>query len=89
MASFKILLTEEAQSDIRKLESQLQNRILDKLEWMGINVSLLRHQSLQGSKWNNTFKYRVGNYRIIYQLNQKDKILIVLKVGHRRDVYRL
>ena len=89
MASFKILLTEEAQSDIRKLESQLQNRILDKLEWMGINVSLLRHQSLQGSKWNNTFKYRVGNYRIIYQLDQKEKNLTVLKVGHRRDVYRL
>ena len=89
MADFRIELTEEAQSDIRKLETRLQNRILDKLEWMGVNATLLRHQSLQGNKWKNTFKYRIGDYRIIYHLNRQDRVLTVLKVGHRRDVYRL
>ncbi|HIE55641.1 MAG TPA: type II toxin-antitoxin system RelE/ParE family toxin [Chromatiaceae bacterium] len=88
MADFRIVLTEEAQSDIRKLETRLQNRILDKLEWIGANATLLRHQSLQGDKWKNTCKYRIGDYRIIYRLNHQDRVLTVLKVGHRRDVYR-
>lgn len=35
------------------------------------------------------WKIRVGNYRIIYEINDKAKEIIVLHVGHRRDVYRL
>ncbi len=88
MADFRIVLTEEAQSDIRKLETRLQNRILDKLEWMGVNAAFLRHQALQGHTWKNTFKYRVGDYRIIYHINHQSRVLTVLKVGHRRDIYR-
>jgi mRNA interferase RelE/StbE len=88
MKPFDVILTREAQADIRGLPPDLQNRILDKLAWMGINALLLRRLPLQGKKWEGTLKYRVGDYRIIYQFDQENRRLVVLKVGHRRDVYK-
>jgi mRNA interferase RelE/StbE len=88
MKPFNVILTSEAQTDIRSLSTNIQNRVLDKLEWMGTNALLLRHQPLQGKKWGGTMKYRIGDYRIIYQLDRNSEQLIVLKVGHRRDVYK-
>ena len=87
MNGFQVLLMPEAQADIKDLDSTLQTRILDKLEWVGKNAKQLRHHALQGKEWMGCFKYRVGNYRIIYQIDRSAERLLVLKVGHRRDVY--
>ncbi len=67
MASFQVFLTPEAQADILRLDPVLQMRILDKLEWMGQNAELLRHHPLQIREWSECFRYRVGDYRIIYR----------------------
>ena len=88
MNTFGVLLTPEAEADIKRLDPVLQTRILDKLAWMGENAELLHHQALQGSEWRECFRYRVGNYRIIYKMDRDAEKLIVLKVGHRRNVYR-
>lgn len=87
MSAFKIILTPEAQNDVKELDSAVQARILDRLEWMGANAEMLRHQMMQGEEWHGCFKYRVGNYRIIYQLDRASERMVVLKVGHRREVY--
>ena len=87
MNGFRVSLTPEVQQDIKHLDPSLQLRILDKLVWLGQNARFLRHQSLQGQEWAGCFKYRVGDYRIMYTMNQSAEELIVLKVGHRRDVY--
>ncbi len=88
MARFTVTLTTEAQKDILALNTTVQSRILDKLEWIGANAELIRHQPLKGEQWEGLFKYRVGNYRILYQFNVATKQLIILKVGHRREVYK-
>jgi mRNA interferase RelE/StbE len=88
MTTFRVLLTREAQEDVRRLAPEIRARILDKLAWMGQNADLLRHQALQGDAWSSCFKYRVGDYRIIYQLDPAGPTLTVLKIGHRREVYR-
>ncbi len=87
-AILTVILTPEAQADIKRLDPPLQTRILDRLEWISQNSKLLRHQALRGEKWGGCFKYRVGDYRIIYQINRPAQKLTVLKVGHRREVYK-
>jgi mRNA interferase RelE/StbE len=87
MNAFQVILVPEAQADIRRLDPSLRTRILNKLEWMGQNAELLRHQVLQRKEWIGCFKYRVGDYRIIYQVDWSAERLVVLKVGHRREVY--
>lgn len=88
MNTFQVILTPEAQADIKRLDPVGQTRILDKLDWMGENAALLRHQALQGKEWGGCYKYRIGDYRIIYQVDWAAEKLFVLKVGHRRDVYK-
>jgi len=88
MNGFRVILTPEAQADIKRLAPATQTRVLDKLAWMGENAQLLRHQPLRGEEWQGCFKYRLGDYRIIYQMDWPAAALTVLKVGHRREVYR-
>jgi len=87
MSTFAVVLTAEAQADIRRLDPTLQTRILIKLAWMGQNADLLRHHALQSEKWRGCFKYRIGSYRVIYQVDWTAEKLVILKVGHRREVY--
>ena len=87
MNGFRVILTPEAQQDIRHLDPSLQTRTLDKLAWIGENARFLRHEALQGREWEGCLKYRVGDYRIIYTMNQSAQELTILKVGHRRQVY--
>ena len=76
-----------AQRAISPLDSPVQTSILNRIEWIGDNAELLRHQAMKGDEWHGCFKYSVGDYRITYQLNNSVKKMIVLKVGHRREVY--
>jgi mRNA interferase RelE/StbE len=88
MKPYQVILTPEAQADLRRMTSAVRERLLDKLEWMGENVELIRHQSMQGDEWKGSFKYRVGDYRIIYSLDHSAAKLFVLKAAHRREVYK-
>jgi mRNA interferase RelE/StbE len=88
MKPYQVILTSEAQSDLRKIASSIRTRLLDKLDWMGENAELIQHQALQGDEWKGCFKYRVGDYRIIYRMEYPAATLFVLKVGHRREVYK-
>ena len=88
MKAYQVSLTSEAQSDLRGIASATRTRLLDKLEWIGENAELIQHQALQGDEWKGCYKYRVGDYRIIYRMEHPMMKLIVLKVGHRREVYK-
>jgi len=88
MSGFEVILTPEAQADIGRLDRSLQTRVLDTLEWMGENAELMRHSALKGREWAGCFKYRLGDYRLIYLLDRSVRTLVLLNFGHRRDVYR-
>lgn len=88
MSGFEVIVTPEAQADIGRLDPTLQARVLDRIEWMGENAEVMRHLLLRGEEWAGCFRYRLGDYRIIYLLDRSAHRLVVLKVGHRRDVYR-
>lgn len=88
MSKFILALTREAQDDIRELGRPIQNRILEKLEWLAENALLIVHQPLKGEQWAGAFRYRVGDYRIIYLIDIENSQITVLKIGHRREIYK-
>lgn len=88
MNPYQVILTPGAQSDLKSIASATRTRLLDKLEWIGENAQLVQHQSLQGEEWKGCYKYRVGDYRILYRIEHAETKLFVLKVGHRREVYK-
>jgi mRNA interferase RelE/StbE len=87
MNPWSVVLTTEAQADILRLAPVVQARMLNRLQWIGDNASLINHQPMRG-EWHGCYRYRVGDYRIIYQVDRSAQQVTVLKVGHRRDVYR-
>jgi len=44
-------------------------------------------RALKGSKWEDCWRYRCGDYRIIVRIMDEDVVVVVLKVSNRKDVY--
>jgi mRNA interferase RelE/StbE len=60
---------------------------------MGERVAKLENprslgQALQGSKFGEYWRYRVGDFRIVCEIQDKKVVVLVLRVGHRREIYR-
>jgi mRNA interferase RelE/StbE len=55
---------------------------------MAEHVLTAPHQALHGEQWRGAFRLRIGDYRVIYRLDRTAEVLTILRVGHRRDIYR-
>jgi len=76
-----------AVDELRKLDKAVAQRILRRLKWLAENFDTLTPEALT-AELKGLFKLRVGSYRVIYEINRKDRLLIVHLVGHRRDIYK-
>jgi mRNA interferase RelE/StbE len=81
---------EAAKKELAKLDRQVANRLLDFLKQRVINLKDPRSvgQALKGSKLGEFWKYRVGDFRIIASIQDQKMIILILRVGNRREIYR-
>ena len=79
----KIVLTRRAVKDLEGLDDQTRKRILEKLKAYGQDP--LQHSIKLAVPKLGTYRYRIGDYRVIFDL--EDDTVIVLRVGNRRDIY--
>jgi mRNA interferase RelE/StbE len=84
--SYRIQLTPTAAKELKKLSADIQARIFPKIEALSEIPRPLGIKALQGQKEN--FRLRLGTYRIIYQIDDENLLIRILKISHRRDVYR-
>ena len=82
--SYKIEYKSSVVRDLKKLDKGVAGRILDQLE-MNLSENPDGGQPLTG-QFKGLFKYRVGDYRIIYTRTVEG--ILVLRIGHRSKVYR-
>ncbi len=86
MAGYKVEIKKSAFKEIQKLDKSSVPHIFQKIESLSHNPRPTQAIKIKGSQ--NSYRLRVGVYRIIYQINEKDKMVIVFAVGHRKDIYR-
>jgi mRNA interferase RelE/StbE len=82
--SYQVVYTKTSIKDIRKLDNVARRRIKKKIESYSENpVSYAKKliKSMIGS-----YRWRVGNYRIVFDLDGKD--IVILRIGHRREIYK-
>ena len=81
---------EAAKKELAKLEPQIATRLLDFLTQRVISLKDPRSfgQALKGSKLGEFWKYRVGDFRIIAKIQDQKMIILVLRIGNRREIYR-
>ena len=75
-----------AERQIKKLSKPIQNLIVKRLEELAINPRLPSVLKMEGEE--GFYRVRVGDYRIIYEIQDRALLIIIVKVGHRGDVYR-
>ena len=87
--AWKVELSEEAGRQLDKLDPQITRRILKFLHERVARLDNPRSigEALRGSKLGEFWKYRVGNYRLVCSIEDKRILILVLRVGHRREIY--
>jgi mRNA interferase RelE/StbE len=80
----------DAVKDLKKLDKQVQTRILEFLRRRLAPMEDPRQlgEALAGDKLGRYWKYRVGDWRIICDIQDRRIVVRVLRVGNRREVYR-
>lgn len=81
----RVELAPAAQRQIKKLPRQVQDSILKQLEKLKLNPKPYGAKKLAGM--DNLYRIRIGDYRIIYTINNQFLSILVVKVGNRNDVY--
>ena len=86
--TWNIKWDDRARKELRKLDSTIQKEILNylRVRIAGSDNPRIFGQNLTGNK-AGLWRYRVGNYRIICKIEDHALIVLVLGVGHRREVY--
>jgi mRNA interferase RelE/StbE len=84
--SHTIIATKSLQKDLDNLPSDVQERVYTKISQLSENPRPDGVLKLKG--YENEYRLRIGDYRIRYEISDKDKIILLLQCKHRRDVYR-
>lgn len=84
--SYSLELTEKAQNNLAKINKREADRISEKLTWIADNIHEIPHFAMVGN-WAGHFRYKIGDYRAIYHLDHATKVMTVVAIGHRKDVY--
>ena len=85
MASYRLLIKASASKDIEAIPKRDRRRIVSTIASLSSNPRPTGCEKLSG---HDQYRIRQGNYRILYEIHDLDLIVVVVKVGHRREVYR-
>lgn len=84
--AYTVLLAPAAERQLKTLDKPLQQRITKRLTRLGDNPRPHGVDKLAGE--DNLYRVREGEYRIIYTIQDKELIVLVVKIRHRKEVYR-
>lgn len=83
--NYSIVFLNSAAKEFRKLSLEVKHSLVDPINSLSNNPFSHKSKKLKNS---GLYRIRVGDYRVVYQIDQKEKIVIVTKIGHRREVYK-
>lgn len=82
---YKILFRGKAQKQINRLTPPHFKRVQDSIDGLADNPRPIGALKLQGS---DSYRLRIGDYRVLYDIDDAAQIVTVYRVQHRREVYR-
>ena len=86
MAEYRVEITRPASKELEDLGPRAGRGLLASIEALASHPRPRQCRKLTGSE--DSYRLRVGVYRVLYQIDDEDKKIIVYAVGHRRDIYR-
>jgi len=83
--NYKVEFKRSAANSLKKLPKSEKKRIGEKIESLSQAFPDTRLTKMKGE--NPFHRVRSGNYRIIYEINEASKKIVILKIGHRKEIY--
>lgn len=85
---YKVIFTERVKKQLKKLDKHIAALIIG---WLEKNIQNCENPRLHGKglveNKSGQWRYRIGDYRVICEIQDKEIIVLVLEVGHRREIY--
>ena len=88
MRAFSVEFTRSAEKEFAKLSVKIRGRISEAINVLAQNPysELLKTKKLKGA--DDLYRIRVGDYRVVYSVRNETLVVIIIKIGNRREVYR-
>jgi len=83
---YQIIIRPAAEKSMDKIPLSVRGRIADAIEELRSNPRPAGVVKLAGDE--NLWRIRIGDYRVVYEIHDDRLIVLVLRVAHRKDVYR-
>jgi mRNA interferase RelE/StbE len=85
---YKLKFLGKALNDLKNIDKAHQKIIKEKLLILARNPEVLKNNIKKLSREKNDYyRLRVGNYRIIFKKEKKELIIIILRIGYRKEIY--
>ena len=85
MAGYKVYFKESVEKDLRQIPQKEIKKILRRIETLTVNP---RPQGCEKLTGQERYRIRQGQYRILYSIQDNELTIWVVKISHRKDVYR-
>jgi len=85
MAKYKISIKSTAAKELEDIPKKELRKIIKRIQSLAENPRAQGAQKLSGQE---QYRVRQGDYRIVYSIKDKDRIIDIVKIGHRREIYR-
>jgi len=83
---YKVIWKDKAERGLAKIDKKIAQKIFDKVETYLAKDPINRGEPLDYD-YKGYYRYRFSDYRVIYEVREKELLITVVKVGHRREIY--
>ncbi len=85
--AYKVVYKESVEKDLKGLNRETKAKILDCIENDLTADPKGKGKQLKG-QWKGLWRYEMHTYRVIYTIFEKEKAVLIVRIGHRKEVYR-
>lgn len=85
MANYRLLIKLSAVKELEALPPKERRRIVTRIRGLSSEPRPPASEKLSG---HDLYRVRQGDYRVLYGVQDADLVIVIIKVGHRREVYR-
>lgn len=86
---YKVVLTDRAKKQLKKLDKCIASLIIG---WLEKNIEGCENPRQHGKTLVENkagqWRYRIGDYRVICEIHDEEIVVLVLEIGHRKDIYK-
>ncbi|MCX7838201.1 MAG: type II toxin-antitoxin system RelE/ParE family toxin [Anaerolineae bacterium] len=84
---YRLRILPAATRDLERLDKPIARRIVARIYWLATNLENINPEPYKGDLVG-LYKFRVGDYRVIYQILHDEQAIVIHQIGHRSEIYR-